>query len=177
MKAEATPEHDKASRLMKAERWQEAHEILVQVCAESPEVYSVHWDCGWCLVKLGKPLEAVPPLARATELEPSRAEAHWALGLAQAQAGLREQAQRSLLRSLALKDTYVARLALARLYQEAGRPSEAENVYREGIRLQPTHRERVEALADFLSDTGRKAEAVALYERALAMDPREQRRK
>lgn len=177
MNRDRTSGRDEASQLMKAERWQEAHGILVRLCASNPDDYSAQWDCGWCLIKLRRPLEALPPLGRAVEIEPSRAEAHWALSLAQAQAGLREAAEQSLRRSLALKDTYVARLALGRLYQEAERLSDAEHVYREGIRLQPTHRERIEALADFLSDTGRKAEAMALYEKALAMDPRERRRK
>jgi Flp pilus assembly protein TadD len=47
--------------------------------------------------------------------------------------------------------------------------AEAEEVYREGIRLAPQDPERCEALADFLSDIGREEEAREYYQRARAV--------
>ena len=174
--AEAQATRDQASRLMTAGCWREAYDLLSKLCAESPDEYSDHWNCGWCLVKLGRPSDALTPLGRATQLEPARAESHWALGLAQAQAGLPNEAEHSFRQSLALKDSHMARLALGRLYLDVGRLADAENVYREGVRLQSEHRERVEALADFLSDIGRKAEALELYEKALTLKPTQVRK-
>lgn len=177
MPTEPDLDYQEAVRLMEAEQWKEALEMLKLLCADDPGDYAAQWNCGWCLLKLGRPHEAVASLEEATKLQPSRPEAHWALGVALAQMGNPQDAEKSLRMSLAMKDTYLVRLALARTLHEEGRVAEAEEVYREGIRARPDHRERVEALADFLTDVGRKEEALALYERARSMLPRDARRK
>ena len=83
----------------------------------------------------------------------------------------------ALRRALSPRDGYLARLDLAVLYTDTDRLLEAEQIYREGIVLQPDHRERLEGLADFLSDTGRDAEADEWYERARVLPTREERRR
>ncbi len=165
-----------AQELMVLEQWAKAFEILRDVCEREPSNYAAHWDAGWCFVKMERPSEAVGYLETATALSPDRPDSHWALGVASSAAGHFSMAEEALKRSLELKDTYAARISLGVLYMKQDRLTEAEGVYREGVRLRPTHRERVEALADFLSDTGRRTEAIKLYEQGMSMTPREVRK-
>lgn len=139
--------------------------------------FELSWNVGWACYKLANLAQATDYLRRAVEIEPENAIGLWALGVAFAEQGLSAEAEHALQRSIALRDSQVARLALAVLYMSTGRVAEAEHIHREGVLLQPQHRERLEGLANFLSDTGRDAEADELYQKAKQLPSREERRR
>jgi uncharacterized protein HemY len=87
-----------------------------------------------------------------------------------------EDAEVQLLRAIALRDGSLPRLALATMYLTLHRYEEAEQVQREGVRLQPAFRERLEALADLLDDLGKRDEAVTIRSHAEKLPTRQERR-
>lgn len=126
------------------------------------------WQLGWAHYKLGNVAAARHQFEHATATWPGHANSHFALGVVLAEADDFSRAELHLLRAIALRESLRARLALALVYMQQGRTQEAERVHREGIRLVPNDRERLEALADFLDDCGRADEARDVREQAEA---------
>jgi Tfp pilus assembly protein PilF len=167
---------EEVNRLMDAERWQEAIDRMMNALSLVDKNRSLVWALGWAFLKLEKFETAQIYLQRAIALAPVDPVSRWGSGLALMEAGQLREAERQLLVSVALKDSYDGRLALACLYQRMNELQLAEAIHREGVRLRPDHRERLEALADFLDDVGRAEEAQAVNEKASALPSREVRR-
>jgi tetratricopeptide (TPR) repeat protein len=168
-------EHLKA--LMSAQRWEDVLAFLADKTELVATDASIAWSRGWTLFKINRLPEAAQQLEAACSLDPDNPIRSWALGVVQREMKQYVSAEYNLQRSLKLKDSALARLNLAVLYKDIGRLTDAEEVHREGLRLRPDHRERVEALADFLSDVGRCEEAEVLYEQAKKLPSPDERRK
>jgi Flp pilus assembly protein TadD len=162
--------------LTAAEQWERALVLLVSRAEEVDADPRLHWEWGWTLFKLKRLDEAAHHLALACAVQPSDPVSLWALAVVQRELGRHIDAEANFLRALEEKDSYLARVGLATMYFEQGRLADAEAVHREGVRLRPSHRERLEALADFLDDTGRAAESRGLREEAERLPTREERR-
>jgi Flp pilus assembly protein TadD len=105
-------------------------------------------------------------LKRATQLTPTRAATWWALGTAQREHGLLEEAERNLKHALMLKDSSNSRAALALVLMEGGRTAEAEQIHLTGLELKPESPARWKSYACFLDDMGRMQEAEVAYKKA-----------
>jgi Flp pilus assembly protein TadD len=103
---------------------------------------------------------------RATKLAPESYACHWALGTVYRRLREYEKAEKSLRKSLSIKDFHLARSTLALTYLEQERIDEAEEVHLEGLKLKPKEWERYKSYAAFLSDVGREAEAKRMYRKA-----------
>ena len=157
--------------LLKAKCRLEAIEVMQNHIGLVEQDFELSWNLGWAFFKQGDLASATLHLTCAVRLVPSRPQGHWALATVLAEKGDFKEAEAAYLTSLTLKDSSLARLGLACLYQQQGQLEEAENVHLEGIRLKPTDKERTEAYADFLSDVGRETEAQVQYERAAQIMP------
>ena len=162
--------------LTDAEEWELALAMIVQRSAEVDANPRLHWDWGWTLFKLKRLDEAASHLELASRIQPVDPVSLWGLAVVQRELKRDVDAEMNFRRALGEKDSYLARLGLASMYLEQGRLTDAEAVYREGVRLQPSHRERLEAFVDFLDDTGRAKEADDLRHQAARLHTREQRR-
>lgn len=147
--------------------------MLVERC---PESYEAMWDAGWAFFRVGRSSSAIPFMRRATDLRPDGAAPWWALGVALYREKLYDDAEVALRRSLSIQDSFSTRDTLCLVLVERALCA-AEDVLREGVRLQPAHRERLEALADNLRDQGREEEARELEEEASTLPSREARKR
>jgi tetratricopeptide (TPR) repeat protein len=119
---------------------------------------------------------AAEALRQALAVEPEMHEARLRLGrvlwrldqLADAQATL----ERVLASARAAEVLYLAHLFLARVHDDAGRPEEAERVYRKALALDPTAQAPAVGLAQLLSRGGDLQGARAFLESAVAATPR-----
>jgi Tfp pilus assembly protein PilF len=167
---------NEAERLMSDGRWRAAIEAMIKEPAMLEHNRSLLWSMGWAYYKLDDFCNAAVYLKKAVDCAPAAPISCWALGLVLIELGDTAEAEKQLLRSVAFKDSYDGRIALAFLYQKTENHHLAEAVHKEGIRLRPDHRERLEALADFLCDVGRNEEARAIMKEAEQLPTREERR-
>lgn len=157
---------EKARALLEAKRWEDAIAAAESGLAQQPDDPDLLWIIGWANVKLDRYTQAVPHLLNSARLGPIDHERYWALGVSFFETGEFGRAEVWLLRGLAVRDTYDNRISLALLYMKQQDTEMAEAVHKEGLRLQNSDPDRVEAFADFLSDIGRDDEATRMYERA-----------
>ena len=166
MERESKQLNERAEALMDAEQWTEAimliesEPLLLETNAE------LSWNLGWAYFKLGDWKTAQLHLKRARALEPTLAASWWALGVAQREDGLLEEAERNLKEALRLRDSTNFRRSLALTLMERGKLGEAEQVHLKGIELKPESPERWGSYACFLDDCGRQSEAQAAYKKA-----------
>jgi Flp pilus assembly protein TadD len=157
--------NEQAEALMQDERWPDAIALIQSnSCHETDGELS--WNLGWAYFKLGHYGAAELNLKRATQLTPMRAASWWALGAAQQEQGLLEEAEGNLKHALTLRDSSISRLVLALVLMERGKVAEAEQVHLTGLDLQPESSERWESYAVFLDDVGRLPEAESARKKA-----------
>lgn len=151
--------YQRVTSLMSEQRWAEVISALEGESSLVGSEFRLAWNLGWAYFKHGDAAKACEHLEQATALEPENPVGQWALGTALKEIGRSQEAERSLLRALELKESTLPRLTLALLYLEQGRAEEAERIHREGLERRPDSSERWAAYADFLSDVGRESEA------------------
>lgn len=131
-----------------------------------------HHNLAIALKAAGRTDEAMTHYRAATADEPA---AHYAIGFELGQAGRFDEAERELAAyitrvpdgALVPRASLLRGQALVRL----GRPLDAENAFRDTIRMAPTNPDVRLALADLLMTQGRPAEALPLYREQLALAP------
>lgn len=155
--------------LMGAERWEEALGAASEALHGGSTDYRVLWNAGWACFKLDKHEDAIELLRRAVDVGPAKSFLYWSMSAPLMALKDYESAELWLLRALAIKDTAVARSTLALVYMKLDNDELAEAVHKEGIRLQPGDRERLESYADFLSDFARERESTEIQEKADAL--------
>ena len=162
----ATELNQQIQAVMQTEDWQTAI-ALVQNHSEIVQTHwELSWNLGWSYFKLDRFKDARGHLLRATKLAPDNFACHWALGTVYRCLRNYKKAETSLLKSLSIKDSHIARIALALTYLEQGRVDEAEEVHLEGLRLEPNKGERYESYGAFLLDVGREEEAQQMSRKA-----------
>lgn len=121
---------------------------------------------------LGRPVEALPAMQRAVDLQPEDAEAHFNLGNGYKSVRRLAEAEASYRRALELEPLMdQAHTNLAGVYCDLPRFPEAEACYRIALRLRPESVEAMNALGVVLHHQERYAEARACYQRALELNP------
>jgi tetratricopeptide (TPR) repeat protein len=134
--------------------------------------FRLAWSLGWSYFQQQQFHSARTALLEAIELaEPYMSAAHWALGLTHEALGELGPAETCLREALEREDTTIARQSLAVVLMQQGSYEKAEEVHKEGLKLQPDSPERWEGYADFLTDAGREAEAARAHTRASALRP------
>jgi tetratricopeptide (TPR) repeat protein len=144
---------------MKKEQWRTAIRLLERESAVAQKNWRFSWNLGWCYFKLDRFGDALKHLSRATRLASGSATCKWGLGNVYLKLNLFNQAEVVLTESLRIKESHLARIALALAYLSQGKIAEAECVHLEGLRIKPRNSEGYESYAAFLSDIGREAEA------------------
>jgi Flp pilus assembly protein TadD len=157
--------NERAEALMEDERWSDAI-ALIRSSKSFETDGDLSWNLGWSYFKLEDYAAAQSHLERATELAPTNAVAWWALGLAQRENGLLDEAELSLKHSLMLRDSSISRSALAIALKQRGKLVAAEQIHLTGLELKPESPKRWRAYACFLDDLGRRQEAEAAYRKA-----------
>jgi len=166
MENESKQLNSQAQDLMEEERWDDAislmesHPSLVEQDAE------LSWNLGWAYFKLENWKAARMHLSRARDLDPKLAAAWRALGAAEMEDGVLDEAERNVKESLHLRDSSNARRILALILMQRGKLVEAEQVHLRGIELKSESADRWESYACFLDDVGRKGEAEVAYKKA-----------
>ena len=89
-----------------------------------------------------------------------------ALGAAQMEDGLLDEAESNVKEALRIQDSSNARRTLALILMQRGKLGEAEQTHLRGIDLKPESPDRWESYACFLEDVGRQGEAQAAYKKA-----------
>ncbi|HEY0796114.1 MAG TPA: tetratricopeptide repeat protein [Acidisarcina sp.] len=158
--------HEQVEALMDIEAYDEVVRRLEEDDALDHDDFLSNWNLGWASFKLNRFERAIGPLERAVELEPVQFASHFALGLALESLGRLEEAESSLRTALVLRDSGMARQALAVVLMEKGEFGDAERVHLDGLEVSPDSANRWEGYADFLVDTGRIKEADAAREKA-----------
>jgi tetratricopeptide (TPR) repeat protein len=158
--------HEQIEALMDIEAFDEVVRRLEEEGALDHDDFLSNWNLGWACFKLNRFKQALPPLERAVELEPVQFASHFALGLALESLGRLEEAESTLRTALVLRDSGMARQALAVVLMEKGEFAAAEQVHLDGLEVSPGSANRWEGYADFLFDTGRLAEADVAREKA-----------
>ena len=150
--------------MMKAERWAEVIAVAESRLAEDSPSHELLWNVGWAHFKLEQYDQAVSYLRKANDGGPVKASFYASLGFAYYELKNYIMAELWLHRALAMRDDSLTRLSLTLVYLRQDLVEIAEAVHKEGIRLKPDSRERLEGYADFLCDVGRDEEAKKLYE-------------
>lgn len=144
---------------MGAKRWLNAIKLLTNELPIVEKDWRLSWNLGWCYFKLDRLNKARIHLIQSTKLAPENAACKWALGCVYLYRKQFKKAEESLIESLRLKDTHIARIHLALIYLKQKRLTKAEDVHLEGIKLKPHDSKRYKSYACFLSDVGREREA------------------
>jgi tetratricopeptide (TPR) repeat protein len=152
--------------LMKDGRWEEALAAAEDGLAKDPISHELLWNAGWAHFKLGQYARAAAYLRKAIDAGPLDHACYAALGATLSELKKYDEAELWLLRALAIQESYLTRICLASVYHKRQLTEVAEAIHKEGIRLRPRSRERLEAYADFLSDVGRESDATKIYEEA-----------
>jgi tetratricopeptide (TPR) repeat protein len=109
-------------------------------------------------------------LRKATRLDPKLDHAFFDLGKALAMLGQGKEADEAFEKSFELNPER-KKLALAAEHQKDGRWEEAEQLYREVLRNNPTHVDAMRLLGNVTLQTGRIYQAERLFRRAVANAP------
>jgi tetratricopeptide (TPR) repeat protein len=148
--------------LLATERWAEIVAAVEPRLEEEPLGHALLFRLGWACLELGRHADAARYLQQAIDAGPPVPAYFASMGMALLELGEFDFAELWLLRALALRDTHVARGALALCYERQGFVDLAEGVLRQGLALHPGDARLVDALADLLRDGGREEEAAAL---------------
>lgn len=123
--------------------------------------------------------EAIAAFRRATEIDAQNGEAHYRLGLALADAGEKEAAEKSFERAIELfektvdenEDDIAAQRYLALANSKLGNHAEAVKAYKEVVRLEPDESNNHYELGLELNKLAQYPEAVQALKKALQLDP------
>ncbi len=156
--------------LLKSKQITEAEKYLRQAVQLAPSFAKPHEDLGHLLVEKGQPDEAAEILRKATRLDPNLDHAFFNLGKALAMLGEGKEADKAFEKSFELNPER-KNLALAAEHQKEGRWEEAEQLYREVLRGNPTNVDAMRLLGNVTLQTGRIYQAERLFRRAVANAP------
>ena len=158
--------NEQIQSLMNQGKWLDAIELVQKDVELLQNSYQLSWNIGWCFFKLDRNKEARKHLLQACKLNPGSAVSHWAIGTIYLKLGQYKMAEASLKKALRIKDSHLARSALAFTYHTQGNIDEAERIHLEGLKLKQDDWNRYKSYACFLSDVGREEEAQQMNRKA-----------
>lgn len=156
--------------LLKMGRLPEAEQALRRAISLAPTFAKPHADLGQLLLELGKVDEAVTILQEAVRLAPRLDGAWFNLGKALAASGRGKDADAAFERSFDLSPERKALAYASRAHQE-GKLEEAERLYRQVLRQNPSNVDALRLLANIALQARRPDESEKLLRRALALAP------
>jgi tetratricopeptide (TPR) repeat protein len=156
--------------MLKSKQIPAAEKYLRRAIQLAPSFAKPHEDLGHLLVERGQPEEAARILKKATRLDPNLDRAFFNLGKALAMLGEGKEADKAFEKSFELNPER-KNLALAAEHQKEGRWEEAERLYREVLRSNPTNVDALRLLGNVTLQTGRVYQAERLFRRAVANAP------
>jgi tetratricopeptide (TPR) repeat protein len=156
--------------LLKSNQIPEAEKYLRKAIRLAPSFAKPHEDLGHLLLEKGQPEEAAGILTKATRLDPNLDHAFFNLGKALAMLGKGKEADEAFEKSFELNPERKT-LALAAEHQKEGRWEEAEQLYREVLRDNPTNVDAMRLLGNVAMQTGRIYYAERLFRRAVSNAP------
>jgi arylsulfatase A-like enzyme/Flp pilus assembly protein TadD len=163
-----------ASDLRRLGKYAEAEELLASLEQTEPALYVVPFERGENALAWSKPREALGEFGKALSLNPTFDQAALGLGRAHFLLGQDSLAATSFELALDLNPrSFLARLALAKVYWRQNLPAKAEP---ELARVVKEHPELPEGHADYaiiLAELRKYREAMPEFERALAMEYRD----
>ena len=149
-----------------------ALEFLDRAIALRSDQPQYHNNRGNVLLALRRLGEAEAAFRRATDLDPTFAEAWFNLGVAVQTQGRLSEARAAYERAIAERELYAdARNNLGGILQLEGRVAEAAECFRRALALQPASLDVAGNLARALESLNQLEEARAIAERVLAVDP------
>jgi tetratricopeptide (TPR) repeat protein len=157
-------------KIMKREEWKEACAFFEDIESNAELDFEMLWSIGWIYFKLDELDKSAYYLEEAVALDPSSSRGNCSLGIVLRKLGRSRAAEGYIKKALSIKDSLIARNALAILYKEAGRIDEGELVLRRGLELRPGSKSRITSLANYLWDIGKESEASVLYKQAEVAD-------
>ena len=155
---------------MRLREFEAAEEALREAIATFPEIPKAHRELGNALLGQGCGAEALDCYRRVVELTPDKAVAHFDLSVALSKLGLEDEAQQALEASFRLEPERRDLLKAAE-HHRAGRFKEAELIYREVLRKDPTNVNATRLLGSVATEQGRHRLAVRLLRNAVNMKP------
>ncbi|HEY9300884.1 MAG TPA: tetratricopeptide repeat protein, partial [Phormidium sp.] len=118
--------------------------------------------------------EAIYPLAKSLEFDPSKATVHYSLGLALEKTSNYEQAIEAYRQTIALNPRYTdAYNNLGNILLQIGHIQESENIYRQAIQENPNDFGSYLNLGNLLMVNSNWDEAIEVYLKALTLNPRD----
>jgi Tfp pilus assembly protein PilF len=166
MSESADRNYERALTGIKKGQWLAAIKLLKRDLAVDQKNWRCSWNIGWCYFNLGEFVDAQKYMMRAVRLAPENPICKWGLGSVYLKRRCYKKAEVLLSESLAIKDSYPTRIALALAYLSQRKVAEAEKTHLDGIRLKPKSSARYESYGAFLSDVGREEEASTMNEKA-----------
>jgi Flp pilus assembly protein TadD len=130
------------------------------------EIFS---DFGFTMARLGRPEEARAAYAKALELDPSSASAHFNLAVAFVQAGDYREAEAHYRQALSGRPTAETHNGLGYALARQGRTDDAIEEFQVAIDLDASYAPAYNNLAEGLASQGKLAEAERYYERSLTL--------
>jgi tetratricopeptide (TPR) repeat protein len=138
-----------------------------------PDAADVVFALGVCRIQQGRARDAVPLLRRYTEMAPSSASGHAALGVALLDVASMAEARRALDRAVALNPDQVNAIeALARVNLIEGKPEAARSMLAPLVEKPDAGDETTQLYAESLIRSGRAAVAARTLEEAIAANPK-----
>jgi len=146
--------------------WAGAEREFQRAIKANPNYASAHQWYAWLLASQGRIGEALRTGERAVELDPASVSVRRGLGWLHFYARDSHQAIEHMRRALAMNPTALESiLVLAMVFNQAGRPVEAEATLRDGLNVAPDDTAILAVLGRALVLQGRRGEAEAIRER------------
>ncbi len=144
---------------------------FAEAIQKNPDHALFYFHTGYCLNKLGKAKEAIPPYERAAQLQPADATIHTNLCGAYGDAGRYPEAFQSCRRAIELKpDLAEAQNNLGWVYHRLGRYHESMETCKQAIRLQPGLAEAHYNLGNAYAALKRYQDAAESYKQAIRIE-------
>ncbi len=170
------PRIDRALALLRNGQIEEAGALMSQVLHDHPQSDEAHLTMGKVLIQGGAPDEAQKELRRAIELNPGLVNGHFLLAGAQMLQQDFEAAERSYLRTIALKPTHgLAHLNLGNCLLKQGRRVKGLEAFRNAVRHDPDLADAHLELGALLLQDGEVEEALPHLETAVRLDGKNDR--
>lgn len=154
------------------ERYAEAVPLLQRVLKDEPMIALANLDLGRSLNSLGDFAQALPWLRKAVELAPNSGRAHYELGVALGETGDWNASVAQWEEAVArAPDSDDLHFHLAMAYAELDRRPEAENNFRDALRINPAHYRANLFLGRLLGMHDNPAAALTYLQRAVKLEP------
>ena len=155
---------------LKCRKLEQAEQCLRRAIDLAPTFAKPHEDLGFLLLESGRVKESIEALETATRLDPRAGDAHYTLGRAYAAAGRGKEADKSFEKSFAFNPQRKL-MVLAAEHHREGRYQQAEQMYRQLLKMNAGNVDAMRLLAGALLQQSIEEEAETLLRQATRVAP------